>query len=195
MKATTFVFIIVFSSFAAAQPIGAGIKLGTTLTDAISSLPSFPIQNTNHFIVGPYVEVRLPLGLAVEGDALYQRGLYGNVTNGSGSGSTWQFPIVLKYKFLEGPIRPYVEGGPTFSHTADIYGELPFVAAIGETPFLNHRSNFGITLGGGIEVRILKLRVSPEVRYNGFTVTNIQDPSGLFHSNRNMATFTMGFGF
>jgi hypothetical protein len=179
----TFLSIIVFSCIVTAQPFGAGIKLGTTLSDAISAAPSFPIQNSNHFIVGPYVELRLPLGLSVEGDALYLHGLYEDVS--SASGSTWQFPILLKFKFLGGPVRPYVEGGPQFSHISDI----------AEIPELNHHSNFGIVLGGGIEVKVFKLRVSPEVRYNGFALTNIESPTGLFHSNKNLATFTLGVGF
>jgi len=175
--------IAIFSGLGEAQPIGAGVKLGTTLTDALSSLPSFPLPNGQHFIVGPYVEVRLPLHLAVEGDALYEHNLYEGVS--TSSGSTWQFPILLKYRFLGGPIRPYVEGGPTFSHISDI----------AEIPSLNHRSNFGITLGGGIELKVFKVRVAPEVRYNGFTLTNIESPAGLFHSNKSLATFTLGVGF
>jgi len=174
---------VVFPGLAAAQPFGAGVKLGTTLSDAISSIPSFPLPTGQHFIVGPYVEVRLPFGLAVEGDALYQHNLYEGVS--TGSGSTWQFPILLKYRFLKGPIRPYVEGGPAFSHITDI----------AEIPSLNHRSNFGIVLGGGIEVKVWKLRVAPEGRYNGFALTNIESPAGLFQSNRNLATFTLGVGF
>src|SRR5215472_828452 len=82
----TFLCLLVFTGFATAQPIGAGVKLGTTLTDAVSSLPGFPFPNGNHFIVGPYVEVRLPLGLAVEGDALYIQDLYapaGTTFNGA----------------------------------------------------------------------------------------------------------------
>jgi hypothetical protein len=180
---TTFLGIIVFSSLLSAQPFGAGIKLGTTLSDAISAAPSFPISSTNHFIVGPYVEVRLPLKLAVEGDALYLHNLYEGVS--SGSGSTWQFPVLLKYKFLGGPIRPYVEGGPQFSHITDI----------AEIPALNHRSNFGVVLGAGIEVKFLHVRVAPEVRWNGFATKNLDSPSGLFESNKNLATFTLGVGF
>ncbi|HEY7336045.1 MAG TPA: outer membrane beta-barrel protein [Bryobacteraceae bacterium] len=176
----TFCGFLFLSSLAAAQPFGAGLKLGTTLTDTISSLPSIHIVNSNHFIVGPYAEVRLPFGLSVEGDALYEKGLFDNVSDG---GSTWLFPIVAKLKFLKGPVRPYIEGGPTFSHIADI----------AEIPELNHRSNFGIVLGAGVEVKVLVLRISPEVRYYGFALTNIE---GLdFHSNRNQATFTLGVGF
>jgi hypothetical protein len=168
------------SSFAAAQPFGGGVKLGSTLTDALSSLPSVPIANSAHFIVGPYLEFRLPFGFALEADALYERGLYNEVVT---DGSMWQFPVVAKYKFGEHVIRPYVEGGPSFSRIADI----------AELPFLNHRNNFGVVFGGGVELKLLVVRVSPEVRYYAMAMQNLS--SALFESNRNQATFMVGFGF
>lgn len=172
--------VLFLSSVASAQPFGAGIKLGSTLTDALSSLPSVPIANSAHFIVGPYLEFRLPFGFAVEADALYERGLYNAVVS---DGSTWQFPVVAKYRFGEHAIRPYIEGGPSFSRIADI----------GELPYLNHRNNFGVVLGGGIELKLLFVRVSPEIRYYVMATQNIS--SALFESNRNQATFMIGFGF
>jgi Outer membrane protein beta-barrel domain len=176
----TFLMFLFFTGLAAAQPFGLGLKLGTTLSDAISSLPSLHIANSAHFIVGPYVDVRLPLGLAVEADALYQRGLYNNIVS---DGSRWQFPVVLKYRFLKGPIRPYIEGGPTFSRITDI----------AEIPELNHRNNFGIVVGGGVEVKLLVVRVTPEMRYYVMTLHDIQ--SVTVESNRGLATFTIGVGF
>ena len=177
------IWTLLFCAAAArAQPFGAGLKLGTTLTDAVSAVGSASLPTTQHLIVGPYVEVRLPLGLAVEADALYQPGLYNDVVN---SGSTWQFPVLAKYKLLKGPVRPYIEGGPSFSRITDIK----------ELPVLNHRSNFGIVLGAGVEVKLLVLRISPEIRYQGWALTNIQSALGSFRSNRNLATFTVGFGF
>jgi len=172
--------VLFFSSFAAAQPFGVGVKLGSTLTDALSSLPSAPIANSAHFIVGPYLEFRLPFGFAVEADALYERGLYNAVVT---DGSTWQFPVVAKYRFGERAIRPYLEGGPSFSRIADI----------AELPFVNHRNNFGVVLGGGVELKLLVVRVSPELRYYVSATQNIS--SALFESNRNQATFMVGFGF
>ena len=170
--------LIFFSGVAAAQPFGFGLKLGSTLTDTISG----NVPNGSHFIVGPYAEVRLPLSLALEVDALYEHGLYDNVTPG---GSTWQFPVLAKYKLLKGPVKPYIEGGPAFSHISDLR----------ELPQLNHRSNYGIVLGVGVEVKVLVLRVSPEIRYNGWAFQNISSPAGLYQSNRNQATFTLGIGF
>jgi len=177
----TFLTFIVFSAAGWAQPFGVGLKLGTTLTDALSSARGFTLANNHHLIAGPYVEVRLPLGISVEADALYESGIFSGVS----TGSTWQFPVVAKYKLLKGPVRPYVEGGVAFSRITDF----------AELPALNHQSNFGLVLGAGIEVKVLVLRISPEVRYNGWTLQNIQDPAGLFQSNRNQAMFQVGFGF
>jgi opacity protein-like surface antigen len=184
----TFWTLLVFSALACStsawgQPFGAGIKLGTTLTDALASAHSgFTLPGSNHLIVGPYVEVRLPAGFSVEADALYESAIFNSVYTG---GSTWQFPVVAKYKLLTGPVRPYVEGGVSFSHITDL----------AEIPALSHSSNFGIVLGAGLEVKLLVLRISPEIRYNGWTLQSIQDPAGFFHSNRNQAMFQVGFGF
>jgi opacity protein-like surface antigen len=167
---------------AAAQPFGVGLKLGTTLTDAVSSVESASIPNSHTFIWGPYVELRLPWGFSIEGDALYYPGLY---SNAAGGGSVWQFPILAKFKFLNGPVRPYIEGGPAYSHLSDVK----------TLPDLLHDSNYGITLGAGVEIKILALRISPEIRYNGVAFTNIQSPLGLFKSNHNQAVLQVGVGF
>lgn len=167
---------------AAAQPFGAGLKLGSTLTNSISAAESETIPNSATFIVGPYVELRLPLGFAIEGDALYYPSLY---SNAAGGGSVWQFPILAKLRFLKGPIRPYIEGGPAYSHLTDVK----------TLPDLLHSSDFGITLGAGVELKLLALRIAPEIRYNGFLFTNVQSPQGLFQSNRNQAVFLVGIGF
>ena len=177
----TFLLLPVFAAIVSGQPFGAGVKLGTTLTDAVSfKLPG--ASSNRNFVAGPYVELRLPAGFALEAEALYQSGLFSSVTSG---GSSWQFPVMAKYKFGNGTVRPYAEGGIAFSHITDL-------ANIAE---LNHRSNFGIVLGAGLEIHALFLRITPEVRYNGWALQNIQSLLGLFQSNRNQAAFLVGFGF
>lgn len=165
-----------------AQPFGVGLKIGSTLSNAISSAQTESIPNSTAFIVGPYAEVRLPLGFAIEGDALFFPGAY---PNAAGGGSLWQFPILAKLRLLKGPIRPYIEGGPSYSHLSDVK----------TLPDLLHSSNFGITLGAGLEFKLFALRIAPEVRYNGFLFTNLKDPSGFFQSNRSQAIFLVGIGF
>ena len=174
--------VLLFSGMAAAQPFGAGLKVGTTLTDAVHAIGTNSIPSTQHLIAGPYLEVRLPFSLAVEGDALYELGLFSDAVSG---GSTWQFPILLKYRMLKGPLRPYIEGGPSFSRITDI----------AEIPSLIHRSNYGGVIGVGVELKLLVLRVSPEIRYNMWALRNLRSPLGIFESNHNIATFTVGIGF
>jgi hypothetical protein len=175
----TFLLLPVFAVFAAAQPVGAGLKLGLTLTDAISF--QAPITQSPNFVVGPYVEVRLPKGFAIEGDALYLSGIYSGVATG---GSSWEFPVMAKYKFRSGIFRPYVEGGVAVSHLTDLKNVVE----------VNHKSNFGVVLGAGLEVHVLFLRIMPEVRYDGFLLRNVESP-GVFQSNKNQALFLVGFGF
>jgi hypothetical protein len=171
-----------FPSPAAAQFFGAGVKLGSTLTNSVSSVESEAIPNTATIIWGPYVELRLPLGFSIEGDALNYPSIY---SNAAGGGTLWQFPILAKLKFLKGPVRPYVEGGPSYSHLSDVK----------TLPDLLHSSDYGITLGAGVEFKLSALRISPEIRYNGVALTNLKSPLGLFESNRNQAVFLIGLGF
>src|SRR5215472_2716739 len=135
----TFLLVVVSAVIAAAQPIGAGLKVGGTLTDTINY--ALLHESSKSAIVGAYVEVRLPAKFAIEGDFLYQTD-FGLVPPFTSSGSQWVFPILAKYRFTNGIVRPYVEGGLAFSHLSDV----------ANIPSLNHESNFGIVLGGGIEL-------------------------------------------
>ncbi len=186
MKKTFWVGLVVWlaalSFPAAAQPFGLGVKVGSTLTNSISSVQSESLPNSNTVIAGLYAEIRLPLGFSIEGDALYYPNLY---SSAAGGGSLWQFPILAKLRFFKGPVRPYVEGGPAYSHLSDVK----------TLPNLLNADNFGVTLGAGVEFKFLALRFSPEIRYNGVVFKNIQSPSGLFQSNQNQAVVLVGVGF
>ena len=174
-----------FAGIAAAQPVSAGFKIGAPLTDAfsISSNPTLGAitGDAKDYTFGPYVEVKLPFKFSIEGDALY-RGY--NFTAGSLSTSphSWDFPIVAKYHFLKGPIKPYVEGGLSFSHLSDVSSVL--------TP--NHLTNTGIVIGGGVQLNLLLLKISPELRYTGYA---LKDFTGIVDSNRNQVAFLVGIGF
>lgn len=185
MRKTFWTLLVVsaaaFGPSAAAQPFGLGVKLGSTLTNSVSSAESETVPNSATLIAGVYAEVRLPLGFSIEGDALYYPSIY---SAQAGGGSLWQFPILAKLKFLKGPVRPYLEGGPAYSHLADVK----------TLPDLLNSSNFGITLGAGVELKILALRLSPELRYNGVVLRNLETPQG-FESSRNQAVFLLGIGF
>jgi hypothetical protein len=178
----TLLATLFLSAFAAAQPVGVGIKVGSTLNNSFHSISTLTPPSDHHIIAGPYVDIRLPFHFGVEADALYDS----NIFNFSSfvSASSWTFPVMAKYRIGGGIVRPYVEGGPVFSRISDIT----------ELPVLNHRSNYGIALGAGLEFKFLVLRISPEVRFYGYALKNIVDPN-QFESNRSQASFLVGFGF
>jgi len=181
----TFFCSLVLGSLVRAQPVVAGLKIGVPFTDAFQNqaLPTVATltASSNAYTLGPYVEVRLPLHLALEADALY-RGLHFNNIVSSASTAVWDFPVVAKYKLFKGPVKPYIEGGLDFSHLSDVKN---FVVA-------NHTSNFGVVLGAGIEIHALVMRISPEVRYTGDALKNFDS---VINSNRNQLTFLIGIGF
>lgn len=183
----TFFHLSVFSGILSAQPFGAGLKLGVPLTDALNvqNVSGFAAAtaSTHRYEIGPYVEIRLPLKFALEVDALYRSYDFqvAPSTGGPTIGS-WEFPVMAKYKLFGGPLRPYVEGGLVFSR----------LTGVTNGSLLNHRSNYGIALGAGLEIHALVLRISPEIRYDGFAFRNF---TGLVESNRNQVALLVGIGF
>src|SRR5579871_1975333 len=99
----TLLLALAFGSLAlCAQPIGGGIKLGAPFTEAFQSISTQTFQaSPQHFLVGPFVEIQLPAQMAVEVDALHQSLDFSLSGVGLDSG-LWEFPIVVKHKFLAG---------------------------------------------------------------------------------------------
>src|SRR5258708_18055832 len=181
--------VLAASAFAAEIPFfGAGVKLGAPLIDAfnVSSNPSSATlgASSSHFTVGPYVELRLPFGLGLEVDALHRGFEYHNAGAALGS-SGWEFPVLAKYRLFRGPIRPFVDGGLSFSKLSDVSKVTSFTA-------VQHSNSFGIVLGGGLEIKTPAVRFTPEIRYTGYTFVTFDS---LLRTNRNQATFLVGIGF
>jgi hypothetical protein len=190
MTSKYFLSAIVLGGFltgiAAAQPVGAGLKVGALLTDAFSVGSFNPlryISDTHRYVIGPFVDFRLPGRFGVEVDALYRSFEYSS-TQGSVSAGFWEFPVLAKYKLLGGPVKPYIEGGLVLSHLS-----------VKDVIELNHRSNYGITLGAGFEIHALFLRITPEIRYEGFVFRQFDSPGDVLRSNRNQALFMVGVSF
>lgn len=168
-----------------AQPVSVGLKGGVPFGDAFTysggklTLPA----STQHWILGPMIEFHLPLGLSIEGDALYRRYQI------SDSGGEWQFPILIKYKFIPGPARPYVGAGLNFNH---VTGFSKLLSAQ-----LPHPGTTGFTLEGGIEFQILRLRLAPELRFTHWGNPNIDfNPLNIaLKSSQNQASVLVGVSF
>lgn len=172
-----------------AQPFSAGLKVGGPLTSAISLVSGgSPDSNatSGDYVIGPYAQVNLPGRFAVEVDALYRNFSYtaeGALGSSfSGSNGQWEFPVMAKYKLLPGPVKPYVEGGLVLSHLT------------GSDVDISHAANYGVTLGAGVEIHALFLRLMPEVRYDGFFFHDFSSNS-LVQSNRNQVMVLVGIGF
>jgi hypothetical protein len=170
--------LFVFVAIGSAQPFGVGIKVGVPATDAFDVLqnPNQTLTETHHYTAGGYAELRLPVGLAVELDALYR-----TYDVQGASASSWEFPLLLKHRILPGPIKPYFDAGVSFSRLSDI-----------KVSSLQHLSNFGVVVGGGVELKLLSLRMGPEIRYTGWWFHNFD---GQVQSNRNQLEVLFGIGF
>lgn len=175
-------------------PIGVGVKAGVPITDGFSKTqltPSaFASPNSKNYIVGPMVELRLPFHLAVEADALY-RPLNVAVTNGqttisSSNYNSWEFPVLAKYRFGFPIVHPYIEAGPSFRTMANSISNI---------------SGNGVTVGAGVEVQALLLRVAPEFRYThwGADSTSVLSTTPItqvpFASKQDQLEFLVGFSF
>ena len=134
----------------------------------------------DRYLIGPTVHIPVVGGLAVDVAALYSRvQLEGGARSTTGpsfstqrSGSSWEVPILAKYRFNPGRIAPFVGAGPTFRRISmegentiiNVAGQpLTAVASVSQTEWQS-----GVVLGGGVEFRTSFVRFSPEVRYSRF---------------------------
>jgi hypothetical protein len=178
-----------------AQPFSVGVKGGVPFTGAFSDVTSpdqiiHTFSESNEYIVGAMIELHLPLGLSVEADGLYHPlnfasenlasalGVFRSVTNIS----SWEFPIVGKFRLPFPIVKPYAELGPTFRHVG---GNLTYF------------SNTGLTAGIGVEVKLGRVRVGPEIRYTrwGGDAPPGQGVGFLAPSNVNQGVFLIGISF
>jgi hypothetical protein len=181
--------VLLFCGVSYAQlPFGYGIKGGVGLThDYSPESTGFGFSSSGRdYIVGPYVELRLPFGLGVEADALYRpvnvidepNQWFGGLAKGSYP--SWEFPVLAKYRFrLPIPlIKPLIEAGPSFRiHAASLPNLTPA----------------GFTAGGGVEFKVPLIRFSSEIRW-----THWAAPSAIgavSSPNANQAELLFGIGF
>jgi len=182
-----------------------GLKAGVPLTDTIDAARSIGAgytTNTKRYTVGPTVELRLPWGLGVEVDALYKNINYNGTTGlyaSSTTGSSWQFPFLLKKRFSGGAVRPYIGAGPAFQHLFGLNQVTRYFAGSGSTTTgdpmeVGGRSGAGGVLEAGFELHIGPLKLSPEVRYTRWGSPTFLDTfRRAVDLNKNQAEFLLGF--
>ena len=182
--------------FAAEHFLSIGIKGGVPLTDAFSDHTAMGVDTITHtfsdskeYVIGPTVELTLPFGFAVEADALYRPLSLATdntvvpqpLSHFSTNVNSWEFPILGKYHFLHTPVvKPYVEAGPIFRHVGSQASYL---------------SNSGFAIGGGIDVKLLLLRITPELRYSRWGGDAHVQFLNAPPSQLNQAEFLIGISF
>lgn len=141
--------LLLFCSIAApAQHLHFGLKGGLPLNDLVES--SGAIANrSSRWTLGPMLDIDLPLNLGIEMNALYRR--LGYAAAEERTGSSWELPLLLKYRFPGVIARPYVSGGWVFRH-------------IGDIPRLSAGAN-GVAFSGGLSFSLPGFRLAPELRW------------------------------
>jgi hypothetical protein len=196
------------STAVVAQPISVGVKGGVPFTDFLETVSSGNVNirsRTQRYIVGPTLEVRLPAGFGVEFDALYRRFNYGATTSLANAvtsidtkANAWEFPLLLKKRFASGPVRPFVDAGVTWNKISGVSQSIRSTVGLPTSPELKNDLSTGFVVGVGLDLRLLILRITPELRYtrwgsSGFN--SIFPPGASLSSNQNQGEFLVGFSF
>lgn len=206
--------LLFFLSTAAlcAQPLSYGVKLGTPLTNKPTFDSPITTATPNPLAGGPFVELHLPHRFSVEFAALL-RSTRENSTMPVRLGSTtnpyllqsldkvktWDFPLLLKYRFTQGRFRPYLGAGAAWSHRRSDYQflytcqgpvgscrppEFPTDPTAGSLK--STLTKFGPAASAGLDIKTQYLTISPELRWN-------RSFSGA--SPRNYFMLGVGFSF
>jgi hypothetical protein len=216
-------FLIAATNPVYARPFSLGIKGGVPLTDFFNSVStgvprSFFTSNTNRYIIGPTVELRLPAGLGIELDMLYRHFNYNLstsvgkdyccltylVTNSHTTGGSWEFPLLLKYRFSTRTIKPYMDAGATFDTLTGL--TQTFVSTVvpsqqTSTTTTSHPSELketttkGFAIGVGADIHAAVLHIMPEIRYTRWGSGHFAIPELSPLSNRNQAEILVGITF
>jgi hypothetical protein len=109
-------------------------------------------DHSGKYTLGATVQIGLPRGFRIEGDALYRPlAITGYST------SQWRFPVLVQYRFSGLPVKPFVEAGYSYDHVS---------LTVTHTPPLTVDPHHGFVVGAGLDFKIpFFFRVSPEIRY------------------------------
>jgi opacity protein-like surface antigen len=186
---------------AAFGQISFGLRGGVPLTDfyhLVSSGGATFQSGSTRFILGPTIEVHLPAGFGIEADALYRHfsynatGTLADTSVNTKANSAWEFPLLIKYRVPTPVVRPFLDAGFAFDRWS---GVKQITNAVGLTKSDVSGVNTGVVLGGGLELKLPFIKISPEIRFTRWGAKNISDLGGVLHLNQNQAEFLIGLTF
>ncbi len=167
---------------ASAQNFSFGVKGGVPLTNSLKVLDQATYTSSKSPIVlGPALELHLPLGLGIEADLLYRRLQFTTGSNISSTGQAWEVPLLVKYRAPGVLLRPCVAAGYSFRRLAGME--------------LSDPSAMGPTLGGGVELGVSRIRFSAEIRYTRWGSSSFKAALGGLATQLNQADLLLGIMF
>lgn len=174
-----------------AQRLSYGVKLGSTIEDASAADP-LAITSHSRWTGGPFIELHGPRRLSLEFSALSRTSSESQIRPTRLGDAlnpylfayvdkvrTWDFPLLLKYRFSGGRVRPYVGVGGAWSHRRSEF--LASVSCLGpqgscrpaEVPsdlkggvLKSTLTRFGPAASAGLDLPTRYVTISPEVRWN-----------------------------
>ncbi len=201
--------LIAASTSLNAQAVSIGVKGGIPITDFFETIRGNDanyVTNTKRYLIGPTVEFHLPARFSIEVDALYKRlgyqyeqSLAANVITQRTVANSWEFPALIKWEILPGPVRPFVDTGIAFRHITGVKTIRQIagtVTNVDDAPEFNKKNDIGFVAGFGVAFKAGRVRISPEFRYVRWGSENFRDPiASLLRTNRNQGDFLLGFTF
>lgn len=178
------------------QSISLGVIGGARVGDDLTGAGVTSVSK--HYVVGPALDIGLPLGFGIEVDALYRHeGFQGYFNSGliEERANSWEFPLLLKYRLPVPIVKPFAEVGyaprvMNGSIVTDIYSP-PSTFTSGE----HLPDSQGLVIGGGVQFAIGRLRLSPGVRYTHWNNTPIVGTFGngpSWESTQNQVDILVG---
>jgi len=189
----------------------AGVLGGAPFTDVVNNTSgggyAFNARSSN-YTVGPSIQINLPLNLRFEFDALYRPYRFAATSNvpaplatglapANVSASQWAFPMLAQYRFKFPVVSPFLEAGLSVNHlsgVSDVGADIiagPGTSGASVTPAsLIRRTNAGVVIGGGVDLKLPIVRISGELRY-----TRESQPYFANVSNLNQAELLVGIHF
>jgi hypothetical protein len=193
-------FFVAAATAAAAGPVSFGVKGGIPLTDFFTAVnsQSFSFSSTpKRYVVGGAVELKLPVSLSIELDALYRRmdyaGSASSVTQNF-SANGFEFPLLLKYKLPSVIARPFVDAGFAFDTLSGLTQTVASKTGLTSAP-PSAKTTKGFVMGGGLDFNLKILHIAPEIRYTHWGSSRLVDPLSLVTGSRNQAEFLLGITF
>jgi hypothetical protein len=169
--------LFVCAPIVSAQTLSLGVKGGGLFTD-----PAERADESQHYVVGPSLEIGFGPRVGIEVNALYSR--FGAASTGVAvRGHSVEFPVLGKFYFtdIQAAVRPYASSGFAFRN---IWFDDLRSNRVGSSRINSTEPAVGAVVAGGVTFKMWILKLSPEIRYTrwggyNFPATNPNQLQGL----------------